>query len=82
MRWYRCEVKCARAWSAGRASVAKNVAQSYCFGVFASKTAQGIELSLSKTLRLNELDVIGQKMKNSVKEVDASCGVVSSCAPQ
>lgn len=44
--------------------------------------AQGIELSLSKTLRLNELDVIGQKMKNSVKEVDASCGVVSSCAPQ
>lgn len=44
--------------------------------------AQGIELSLSKTLRLNELDVIGQKMKNSVKEVDASCSVVSSCAPQ
>lgn len=44
--------------------------------------AQGVGLSLSKTLRLNELDVIGQKMKNSAKEGDASCGAVSSCAPQ
>lgn len=31
---------------------------------------------------MNELDVIGQKMKNSAKAVDASCNVVSSCVTQ